>query len=93
MNRPFLLAVCGISGLLAGCVTLTEPVAVGENKYVITLNARGGFHSDGELLTQSIAKANSFCEAQGRHAEVTNTQVSGVQMWTPQNNQVFFSCH
>ena len=85
-------AVVAIGMLLAACVTITDPVAVGENKYLITLNARGGFQSDGQLLTESIAKANSFCQAQGRRAEITNTEVSGVQMWTPQNNQVYFSC-
>ena len=83
----------GVSTLaLAACVTITNPVAVGENKYLITLNARGGFESDGELLTQSIEKANSFCQTQDKRAEIEKTEVSGVQMWTPQNNQVFFSC-
>ena len=83
-----LLAVAAI----AGCVTVTDPVSIGDNKYLLTLNARGGFQSDGELLTQSVQKANSFCQAQGRRAEITNTNTSGVQMWTPQNNQVYLSC-
>ena len=78
--------------ILSGCVTMTAPVSMGENRYLITLNARGGFQSDGELLTQSIGKANEFCNAQGKRAEITNTQSTGVQMWTPQNNQVVFAC-
>jgi hypothetical protein len=85
------IAACAFC-LLAGCVNLTEPVSMGENRYMITLNARGGFQSDGELLSRSIQKAHEFCRAQGHRAEISTTQTSGVQMWTPQNNQVVFTC-
>jgi hypothetical protein len=80
--------------LLCSCVTATAPVSMGEGRYMISLNARGGFQSDGELLAQSIRNANAFCvgQAQGLHADVLNTQSTGVQMWTPQNNQVVFKC-
>jgi len=78
--------------LAVGCVTVTDPVQMGNNRYMVTLNARGGFQSDGELLTHSIQRANEFCSAKGAHAEVENTETKGVQMWTPQNNQVVFSC-
>jgi len=46
--------------LISGCVTMTEPVSMGEGRYLITLNARGGFESDGSLLSKSIEKANQF---------------------------------
>jgi hypothetical protein len=36
--------------LVSGCVSVTQPVAIGEGRYLITLNARGGLTSDGELL-------------------------------------------
>lgn len=78
--------------LLCGCVTATLPVSMGEGRYMISLNARGGFQNDGELLAQSIKNANVFCAGQGLHAIVLNTQSTGVQMWTPQNNQVVFKC-
>jgi hypothetical protein len=57
-----------VVAFLSGCVTVTEPVSMGENRYLITLNARGGFQSDGELLTQSINHANDFCARQGKRA-------------------------
>ncbi|WP_146166013.1 hypothetical protein [Stenotrophobium rhamnosiphilum] len=71
---------------------MTDPVSMGENRYLVTLNARGGFQSDGELLSRSITKANEFCQAKGLRAEIADTKNTGVQMWTPQNNQVIFSC-
>lgn len=86
--RIVLIAVA----LLASCVSMTEPVKVGKDTYMIGLNARGGFSSDWELLAQSIRAATAFCKAQGRGIEVQSTNVTGVQMWTPQNNQVVFTC-
>ena len=79
--------------LICGCVSVTEPVSMGDGRYMITLNARGGFSNDGELLSQSITRANTFCASKGQEAEILDTQHSGVQMWTPQNNQVVFRCH
>lgn len=86
----FLLGAVAL--LMTGCVTVTDPVSMGEGRYMITLNARGGFQNNGELLAQSIKKANDFCAGQGLHANVLSTQTTGVQMWTPQDNQVVFKC-
>jgi hypothetical protein len=77
---------------LGGCVTMTEPVQVGPDTYMIGLGARGGLSSDAELLSQSIKAASTFCASKNRHIEVQNTSTSGVQMWTPQSNQVMFKC-
>jgi len=77
---------------LVGCVSITQPVAIGKDTYMVTLNARGGFQSDGELLNKSIADARNFCTSLGRDLEVQSTQTSGTQMWTPQNNRVVFKC-
>lgn len=89
-ENTFALSIAAV--LLAACVTMTEPVSMGKDRYMITLNARGGFQSDGELLSRSVQKANEFCQDRGRKAEIADTKTSGVQMWTPQNNQVVFSC-
>jgi hypothetical protein len=77
---------------LTGCVTMTDPVSVGKDTYMIGLGARGGFSSDAELMAQTIKAAGTFCASQGRNMEVQNTSASGVQMWTPQSNQVIFKC-
>lgn len=77
---------------LSACVTITDPVPMGEGRYMITLNARGGFTGNGELLTKTIGKANAYCANQGLTAVIVTTDTTGVQMWTPQNNQVVFRC-
>jgi hypothetical protein len=92
MKNVLVFVVASAIIVLSACVTMTEPVSMGENRYMITLNARGGFQSDGELLSRSVQRANEFCQSKGRRAEISNTQTGGVQMWTPQNNQVVFSC-
>lgn len=86
------IAVLAVAALLSGCVSMTEPVQVGKDTYMIGLNARGGFSSDAGLLSQTIKAATVFCASQGRDIEVQSTNVTGVQMWTPQNNQVVFTC-
>jgi ATP-dependent protease HslVU (ClpYQ) peptidase subunit len=78
--------------VLSGCTTVTEPVAVGKDTYMIGLGARGGFSTDAELMSQSIKAAGDFCASQNRRIEVQSTQSKGVQMWTPQSNQVIFKC-
>lgn len=84
--------VLGLAAL-SGCVTMTDPTPIGEGRYMVTLNAHGGFQSDGELLKQSITQANSFCNQQnGQIADVLNTSNGGTQGWTPQHNQVIFRC-
>lgn len=87
-----LLVVLAAVLFMAGCTTITDPVSIGGGRYLITLNSRGGFQSDGELLDKSIHKAISFCARQGMQADVINTKTSGVQGWTPQDNQVEFKC-
>jgi len=88
-----LIILLAIAAVLSGCVSITQPVAMGEGRYMITLNARGGFTSDGELLSRTITRANEFCRAEDKEAEILESDNSGVQMWTPQNNQVVFRCN
>lgn len=80
------------AALLGSCVSMTEPVQVGKDTYMMGLNARGGFSSDAELLARTIRTATAFCASQGRGIEVQSSNVTGVQMWTPQNNQIVFTC-
>lgn len=86
------IAVMAVAALSSSCVSMTEPVQVGKDTYMIGLNARGGFSSDAELLAQTIKAATTFCASQERDIEVQSSNVSGVQMWTPQNSQVVFTC-
>jgi hypothetical protein len=90
VRRAVLVAV----GLLGGCVTISDPVPVGRNTYMISLGARGGLAgSNSELVLQAVQKAGAFCAASGREIEVRHTSSSGVQGWTPQSGDVIFACY
>ena len=77
---------------LAGCVSMTAPVSVGKDTYMMGLGAHGGFESDAELMAKTLHAASDFCAVQHRTMEVQSTSASGTQMWTPQNNEVVFKC-
>ena len=87
----FTLAVAAALAL-AGCVTMTDPVQVGTDTYMVGLSARGGLTSDTELLAQTMRAAGAFCSRQGRHMELQTSSTTGTQGWTPQGNQVVFRC-
>ena len=77
---------------LSGCVTMTDPVPVGTDTYMMGLSARGGLTGDTELLAQTMRAAGAFYERFGRHMELRTSSTSGTQGWTPQGNQVVFRC-
>lgn len=87
-----LMIIFLLTTLLTACVTISDPVSLGDDRYMLHLNARGGFSSDGELLEETIKQANAFCASQNKKAVILNTETSGTQMWTPQNNKVVFKC-
>jgi predicted small secreted protein len=87
------LMVLMVATTLAGCVTMSEPVPVGRDTYMMSIGARGGLSgSNSELVVQAVQKAGVFCESTGREIELRNTSSSGVQGWTPQSGQVIFAC-
>lgn len=77
---------------LSGCVTPTAPVSMGEDRYMIGTNARGGFSSNSQILAETIQRAQAFCATMNKRAVVENTNTSGSQGWTPQDAQVVFRC-
>lgn len=80
------------TALLAGCSTVSEVVPTGKDTYMVGSQARGGFTGDAEVKALAIKRANEFCAAQGKRAQVTNSSSSGTQGWTPQNSEVQFTC-
>jgi hypothetical protein len=82
----------GIMLCMAGCSSVSPVTPTGPNSYMVGSNAHGGFSSDAEVKALAINRANQFCAEQGKVAQVTSSQSSGIQMWTPQNAEVNFSC-
>lgn len=87
-----LIAAAGLAALLTGCSTVSEVVPTGKDTYMVGSSARGGFTSDAEVKALAVKRANEYCAAQGKRAQVLSSSSSGVQMWTPQNSEVQFSC-
>lgn len=65
---------------------------MGEGRYFVGYQVRGGLTSWAEVKATAINQANVFCERKGRHANVLNVEQSGAQGWTPQNVDVTFRC-
>lgn len=92
MRKSKTISVLVVALALAGCVTQTSPIALGQDRYMLGVNARGGFSSNSQLLADSIQRAHDFCANMGKRAVIESTHTTGVQGWTPQDNQVTFAC-
>jgi len=79
---------------VAGCAapTISTPVSVGPDTWLITLSVPGGLTSNNDLLMQTIQQATAFCAASGKKIGVQSTSSDGVQGKTAQENQVIFKC-
>ncbi|MDO9334973.1 MAG: hypothetical protein Q7T61_01100 [Caulobacter sp.] len=87
MKRALLLAL-----LLGACTTATEPVSLGDGRYMIATTTRGGLKSNGELKAGTIQAAQAFCSKDGKKAVIADASARGAQGWTPQNTEVVFTC-
>lgn len=68
----FVLAI-----LISGCVTSTNIVKLGDNKYHTTVMDKGGiFSPDGQLTGKAVIEANKFCAQQNKVSEVINMNIT-----------------
>ena len=77
---------------LAACSTPSEVVKTGPNAYRVRTDAGGGTPSDSEIKTRGIARANEFCDAQGKRAVIDVGQTQGWHLWSVQTAEVRFAC-
>ena len=89
MKTIILLLICIFA---SGCVSVTDITPAGKNTYMVGTSAKGGLMSDAEVAAKSIKKANEFCASKNQVIQIISTNSSGVQMWTPQENTLMFSC-
>ena len=68
---------------LAACSTPSEIVKTGPNAYRVRTDAGGGTPSDAEIKTRGIARANEFCDAQGKRAVINVGQSGGWHLVQP----------
>jgi hypothetical protein len=77
---------------LAACSTPSEIVKTGPNAYRVRTDAGGGSPSDADIKTRGIARANEFCEAQGKRAVINVGQSGGWHWFSVQTAEVQFFC-
>jgi hypothetical protein len=77
---------------MAACSTPSEIVKTGATTYRVRTDAGGGNPSDAEIKTRGIARANEFCEAQGKRAVINVGQSSGWHLFSVQTAEVQFFC-
>ena len=77
---------------LAACSTPSEVVKTGPNAYRVRTDAGGGTPSDSEIKTRGIARANEFCDAQGKRAVINVGQSGGWHWFSLQTAEVQFFC-
>jgi hypothetical protein len=78
--------------LLAACSTPADVVKTGPTTYRVRTTAGGGTPSDAEIKTRGIARANEFCDAQGKRAVINVGQSSGWHLFSVQTAEVQFFC-
>ena len=77
---------------IAACSTPADVVKTGPTTYRVRTTAGGGNPSDAEIKTRGIARANEFCEAQGKRAVINVGQSTGWHLFSVQTAEVQFFC-
>lgn len=81
-----------LASLFGGCASVTEPVRVGHNLYLVNAQASGSFYSWGETKNMAIDKANEFCDKQDKTMVVDSEEFSGVRTIVPIEAHIKFRC-
>ena len=77
---------------IAACSAPSEIVKTGPTTYRVRTDAGGGNPSDAEIKIRGIARANEFCEAQGKRAVINVGQSSAWHLFSVQTAEVQFFC-
>ncbi len=77
---------------LAACSTPSDVVKIGDNAYRVRTHSAGLTPTDAEIKARGIARANEYCEAQGRRAVSTVGQSTGWHLFSMPTPEVKFFC-
>lgn len=78
--------------IITGCASVTEPVSIGDNLYLVNSQTSGSFYSWGETKNLAITKANEFCGKQGKLMTLEGEEYSGARSWVPIEAHIKFKC-
>jgi hypothetical protein len=85
-------AICLAAGALVACSTPSDIVKTGPTTYRVRTDAGGGNPSDADIKSRGIARANEFCDAQGKRAVIDVGVSQGWHFWSVQTAEVRFFC-
>jgi hypothetical protein len=77
---------------LAACSTPSDIVKTGPTTYRVRPDAGGGTPSEADIKSRGIARANEFCDAQGKRAVIDVGLSQGWHLWSVQTAEVRFFC-
>jgi hypothetical protein len=80
-----------ISLLLMGCST-SDPIRVGDNRYVIYTTNYTGFSTRAGQIQRAMDDANDFCAKRGKVAQLQSDNGQGQPAMTPVSANVVFTC-
>ena len=85
-------AIWLVAGALVACSTPSDIVKTGPTTYRVRPEAGGANPSDADIKSRGIARANEFCDGQGKHAVIDVGQSQGWHFWSVQTAEVRFYC-
>ena len=77
---------------LVACSTKSDIVKTGPNTYRVKADAGGGTPSDADIKSRGIARANEYCDAQGKRAVIDVGHTRGWHFWSVPTAEVRFTC-
>ena len=77
---------------VAACATPSDIVKTGPTTYRVRPDAGGATPSDADIKSRGLARANEFCDAQGKRAVINVGQSQGWHLWSVQTAEVHFYC-
>jgi hypothetical protein len=77
---------------IAACSTPSDVVKTGPTTYRVRTDAGGGTPSDADIKSRGVARANEFCDAQGKRAVIDVGHSQGWHLWSVQTAEVRFFC-
>jgi hypothetical protein len=76
-------------GALAGCVTASPVLPVGDNAYMISVVSHNQWK---EAIETGVVQANEFCASKHQKATIDRSTTAGTDMMSSSKAQVWFSC-
>jgi hypothetical protein len=92
MRQGFGIAtLAGAMALLAGCVSTSEVVPIGDGRYMITGRASGGLNA-GKETTEATKQANAYCAKLSKQMVLQDLDKTGNAAVFGENINLTFRC-